>query len=119
MIIEICDFDKLCLKYSGKDLIDLMDKIYDGFDNFCDQFAVQKLETIGRTYVACGGLKVFESEVDPRLLGYHHSVRVSDFACSAVSFMNSITLKDGKKPNIKVGIHTGEAVVGIIGDTKP
>lgn len=60
-----------------------------------------------------------ESEVDPRLLGNHHSVRVSDFACSALSFIKSITLKDGKKANFRIGIHTGEAVVGIFGDTKP
>ena len=69
--------------------------------------------------MACGGLKVCESEVDPRLLGNHHSVRVSDFACSALSFIKSLTLKDGKKANIRIGIHTGEAVVGIFGDTKP
>ena len=119
MIIELCDFDRLCQKYNGKDLLDLLDKVYDSFDNFCEQFAVQKLETVGRTYVACGGLKVCESEVDPRLLGNHHTVRVCEFACSAISFINSITLKDGKKANIKVGIHTGEAVVGILGDTKP
>ena len=77
------------------------------------------METIGRTYVACGGLKVCESEVDPRLLGNHHAVRVSDFACSAQSFLTQLTLKDGKKARIRVGIHTGEAVVGILGDTKP
>ena len=53
------------------------------------------------------------------MLGNHHSVRVSDFACSATSFISSITLKDGKKMKIRAGIHTGEAVVGILGDIKP
>lgn len=119
VIIELCDYDKICQRYNGKDLLDLLDKVYDGIDNYCEQYAVQKLETVGRTYVACGGLKVCESEVDPRLLGNHHTVRVSDFACSASSFINSITLKDGKKMKIRVGIHIGEAVVGILGDTKP
>lgn len=118
-IIKLCDYEKLCQKYNGKDLLDLLEKVYDGLDNFCEQFAVQKLESAGRTYIACGGLKVCESEVDPRLLGNHHSVRVSDFACSAVSFVNSITLKDGKRLKIQVGIHTGEAIVGILGDIKP
>ena len=36
VIIELCDFDKLCQKYSGKDLLDLLDKVYDGFDNYCE-----------------------------------------------------------------------------------
>jgi class 3 adenylate cyclase len=97
----------------------LLDKVYDGIDNLCDQFALEKIMTAGNTYIACGGLKVCEAEVDPRLLGNHHSVRVSDFACSVLSFVNSITLKDGAKANIRVGIHTGDAVLGILGDTKP
>ena len=88
MAIELCEFDKICTKYNGKDLLDMLDKIGDALDNFCEQYAVQKLESVGRTYIACGGLKVCESEVDPRLLGNHHSVRVSDFACSALSFIN-------------------------------
>lgn len=40
VIIELCDFDKLCSKYNGKDLLDLLDKVYDGLDNFCEQYAV-------------------------------------------------------------------------------
>ena len=119
VIIQLCDYDKICQKYNGKELLDLLDKVYDGLDNYCEQYAVQRLETVGRTYVACGGLKVCESEVDPSLLGNHHSVRVSDFTCIAQSFVNSITLKDGKNMKIRAGIHTGEAFVGILGDTKP
>lgn len=107
------------MKYYGKELIDLHDKIGDEISNFCEQYAVHKLETVGGTFIACGGLKVIESEVDPRLLGNHHSVRVADFACATLAFVNQITLRDGKKANVRVGIHTGEAVVGILGETKP
>ena len=33
IIIELCDYDKLCSKYSGKELLDLLDKVGDGLDN--------------------------------------------------------------------------------------
>jgi len=39
-IIELCDFDKLCAKYQGKDLLDLLEKVNDSLDNFCEQYAV-------------------------------------------------------------------------------
>jgi hypothetical protein len=35
---------------------------------------------VGKTYFACGGLKNAEKKIDIRLLGRHHSVRVTDFA---------------------------------------
>ena len=38
--IELCEFDKLCLKYNGKDFLDMLDKITDALDNFCEQYAV-------------------------------------------------------------------------------
>ena len=117
--MELCDYEKLSTRYYGKELIDLHDKIGEGISNLCEQFAVYSLERIGGNFIACGGLKVIDSEVDPRLLGNHHSVRVADFACAALSFVNQITLKDGKKANMRIGIHTGEAVVGILGETKP
>ena len=69
--------------------------------------------------MACGGLKVCESEMDPRLLGDHHSVRVANFATSALSFINGITIIDGTKAKISIGIHTGEAIVGVFGEIKP
>lgn len=40
IIIELCDFDKVVSKYNGKELLDLLDKVYDGLDNFCEQYAV-------------------------------------------------------------------------------
>ena len=97
----------------------MFDKIYNGLDQLCEQYGVQNLETVGRTYVACGGLKVCESEMDPRLLGDHHSVRVANFAINVISFINGITLIDGTKAKINIGIHTGEAIVGVFGEIKP
>ena len=40
VIIELCEYDKICQKYNGKDLLDLLDKVYDGIDNYCEQYAV-------------------------------------------------------------------------------
>jgi len=33
--------------------------------------------------------------------------------------MSSITLKDGRKGAISIGIHSGELMCGVVGDTKP
>ena len=57
--------------------------------------------------MACGGLKVSERDNDSRLQSSHHSVRVVDFACIVQNYINTISLKNGEKLSVKIGIHTG------------
>jgi class 3 adenylate cyclase len=83
IFIDIDGFDQLVQQYTGRELIELLDRVYNTFDSLCEQHGLQKIETVGKTYMACGGLKVVEKDIDNRLLGSHHSVRVTDFACSA------------------------------------
>jgi hypothetical protein len=30
----------------------------------CDQYGLQKIETVGKTYMACGGLKTAEVKIE-------------------------------------------------------
>ena len=119
IFIDIEYFDQLVQQYSGKELIDLLDKVYNAFDSLCEQHGLQKIETVGKTYMACGGLKVCEKDIDSRLLGSHHSVRITDFAFNAQNYVNTQILRNGKKLSIKIGIHTGDVISGVVGETKP
>jgi hypothetical protein len=69
--------------------------------------------------MAAGGLKIVESTIDQRLLGNHFSVRVLDYTFEMLNVANSIKLKTGQKLKIKIGVHTGEVLCGVIGETKP
>ena len=69
--------------------------------------------------MACAGLKIIENKIDQRLLGNHCSVRAVDYAFEMQNFVNSITLKTGQKMKVKIGIHTGEVISGVVGETKP
>ena len=69
--------------------------------------------------MACGGLKSCESDIDTRLLGSHHSVRVTDFAFNALKYVEQQTLRFGKKMSIKIGINTGSVIAGVVGEIKP
>lgn len=69
--------------------------------------------------MACGGLKSAERKIESRLLNRHHSVRVTDFGVDVISYVKKIYLKNGKNLEVKVGIHTGQVISGVVGDTKP
>jgi class 3 adenylate cyclase len=69
--------------------------------------------------MACGGLKSAEKKIDSRLLNRHHSVRVTDFAMEVMNYVRNVYLKSGKSLEVKIGIHTGTVISGVIGETKP
>jgi len=69
--------------------------------------------------MACGGLKSAEKKIDSRLLNRHHSVRVTDFAMEISNFVKNTYLKNGKVLEIRIGIHTGHIISGVVGEIKP
>ena len=85
--MQIDSFDFLVKKYHGRDLTELLEKIFNGLDSLCERYGLQVTDTIGKTFVACCGLKFCEKDLDPRLLTSHHSVRVIEFAIKAQAFM--------------------------------
>lgn len=129
IVLEIHAFDNIVKSYTTKDLLALLDQVYNGFDQLCDQYGLQKIETVGKTYMACGGLKSAERKIDTRLLNRHHSVRVTDFAIECSNYVKTVFLKNAKSVNslelanshlqIKIAIHTGPVISGVVGETKP
>jgi len=69
--------------------------------------------------MACGGLKSAERKIESRLLNKHHSVRVTDFGMEVANYVKDVFLKNGKHLEVKLGIHTGPVISGVVGDTKP
>ena len=59
MFVYICDFDSLS-KFYKDDVVNLLDKIFKDFDILCEKHGVQKIETVGNTYMAACGGKVGE-----------------------------------------------------------
>ena len=53
------------------------------------------------------------------MLGNHQSVRVTDFAFEALAVVEKKIMKDGTRAAVKIGIHSGEVVSGVVGETKP
>lgn len=54
MFIYITDFDKLSNLYRDE-VVNLLDRIFKGFDMLCTKHGIQKIETVGNTYLcACG-----------------------------------------------------------------
>jgi len=45
-----------------------LDDLYREFDKLCSSFAVQKIETVGYTYMAATGIKKIESQMENEMV---------------------------------------------------
>ena len=90
-------------------IIDYLDDMVRGFDRLCAMRGVEKIKTIGDCYMAVGGLTG-----DPRL----QAIAAGNLARDMLCLQAQRPPLGGAKLSLRIGLHTGSATAGIIGDTR-
>lgn len=116
---ELCRFDKMIKDYDAMEITSLLNNIYEKFDEICEWCGVTKVETVGKVYMACAGVKEQQQSVNPKLTNVSLAQRVLYFAFELISAMDQFRLADGGPVRIKVGIHSGKVIAGVVGSHKP
>ena len=116
---DLSDFDSLVAKLTPKDLITFLDELYSVMDQFCQLHGLQKIETVGKTYMAAGGIKECEIDVDPITLSTHPAIRSFEFSMDILDLVQKMILTSGDKIKVKIGIHTGKVIPAVVGEHKP
>jgi len=116
---DICDFDTIVKEYQNTEMVGLLDHVFNAFDQLCEQRGLQKIETVGKTYMAAGGLKLQEELFDQALVSKDPNWRMVEYAFDILNFVEKTRLKDGRQLKVKIGIHTGPCISGVLGSHKP
>lgn len=100
-------------KLSATELIKEVNHCFRAFDHICEKYGVEKIKTIGDAYMAAGGLPVpSDNSIQNTVLA----------ALEMQSFMiDRIAAKRAKNEiafDMRLGIHTGPVVAGIVGVKK-
>ena len=106
-------FTRKSAKLSANELIGELNNCFRAFDQICEKYSIEKIKTIGDAYMAAGGLPIPSDE----------SVKNTVLAALEMqSFINNRILQKHAKKEIgfemRVGIHTGPVVAGIVGVKK-
>jgi class 3 adenylate cyclase len=106
-------FTKLCSKMNPEDLLSELDECFSLFDQIADKFNLEKIKTIGDSYMVASGV--------PNQSNTH----LIDLALAALEIQQQFeelyrTKTEGGKDywRIRIGLHTGPLVAGIIGKKK-
>jgi class 3 adenylate cyclase len=113
MFTDFKDFTKISEKLSPEELVYEIDECFKAFDAITVKYEVEKIKTIGDSYMAVCGLPAENSE---------HAVRVVQAALEMQAFMKNYNERQrlaGKQVfETRIGINSGAVVAGIVGVKK-
>jgi len=106
-------FTQLSEKLSPKELVAEIDTCFREFDNIMNKYGVEKIKTIGDAYMCAGGLPVTNTT---------HPIDVVKAGLEMVAFIEANKQERISKGQpyfeLRLGIHTGPVVAGIVGIKK-
>mgnify|MGYP001175703093 FL=1 len=106
---DIVGFTPMSQKLDPKSLVQMLNEIFTTFDDFSDEMGLEKIKTIGDSYmVACG-----VPNPDP-----DHANKIAEMGLKMIRYVDQYPDIAGQKPSIRIGIHSGPLVAGVIGKRK-
>ncbi len=109
LFADIVGFTKLSAKVPAEKLVRMLNDVFHLFDELAGHYGLEKIKTIGDCYMVVGGLP--EQRDD-------HAQAVIRMGLEMTGKLQTITLARESNLNIRIGIHTGEVVAGVIGKRK-
>jgi class 3 adenylate cyclase len=106
---DIVGFTPLSQALGPIKIVEMLNQIFSTFDDFCEELGVEKIKTIGDNYmVACG-----VPTPDPE-----HAIKTVTMAKMMLDFVGSLPDLEGHRIAMRIGVHSGPAVAGVIGKKK-
>ncbi|KAJ1490873.1 hypothetical protein T484DRAFT_1664823 [Baffinella frigidus] len=108
---DIVGFTDISSLNKPQQVCNMLDELYTCFDTISSYFDVYKVETIGDAYMIAGGIV---GDVNK------HATAVADMAFAMHAGAKLIRAPHNGEPiHIRVGIHTGPAMTGVVGIKMP
>jgi adenylate cyclase len=113
MFTDFKDFTAVSERYSAELLVDEIDRCFSAFDKIIKMYGVEKIKTIGDAYLCVGGIPVMTTT---------HAIDIVNAAIAIRDFMARHKKEQEEKGGIalelRLGIHSGPVVAGIVGVNK-
>ncbi|MFZ4520547.1 MAG: adenylate/guanylate cyclase domain-containing protein [Bacteroidales bacterium] len=113
MFTDFKDFTQASERMSAEMLVEEINVYFSEFDNIITRHNIEKIKIIGDSYMCAGGLPVA------------NETHACDVVAAALEFQDFMTVRKKEKSakgetffELRIGIHTGPVVAGIVGHKK-
>ena len=109
LFADIVGFTSLAEKMGAAQIVELLNKVFSHFDDECEKLGLEKIKTIGDNYMAACGVPT-ENPL--------HAELAVEMGFRMLDFVDSLDPVMGSKLAMRIGVHSGSVVAGVIGKKK-
>ncbi|MEM8650385.1 MAG: adenylate/guanylate cyclase domain-containing protein, partial [Pseudomonadota bacterium] len=109
LFADIVDFTPKAARLSPEELVQMLNRIFSEFDALVETHGLEKIKTVGDAYMVVAGIP---DPVDDS------TQAIAELALAIQDKTRELSEELGERIEVRIGIHTGEAVAGVIGTKK-
>ena len=109
LFADLVGFTPLAASLSPAETVGLLDRLFSAFDQLAERHGLEKIKTIGDAYMVVGGVPVAGSD---------HPERAVAMGLDMLDAVGDLAAAVGRPLDLRIGIHTGPLVAGVIGTRK-
>ncbi len=109
LFADVVGFTVLAAKMSAPDLVGVLNAVFSRFDAIAAEHGVEKIKTIGDAYMVVAGVPAERAD---------HVEVMAEVALAMRDAILAVSAEAGVPMNLRLGMHTGPVVAGVIGTHK-
>jgi class 3 adenylate cyclase len=109
LFADIVGFTTLAESKTPEEVIGILNEIFSEFDQLVEETNLEKIKTIGDAYMVASGLPLESPD---------HAKLIAWLALKMKESLSKFNQNSGQKLEIRIGIHSGPVVAGVIGKKK-
>jgi len=110
LFVDLVGFTAKSSERTPQEVIAFLNDLFTEFDLLATKHGVEKIKTLGDSYMAAAGLPKLQT---------NHPQRIAHFAIDMIEAARKFSETMGEDFKLRVGFHSGPAVAGVIGTEKP
>jgi class 3 adenylate cyclase len=110
LFADIVNFTPLSARFEPREVVDMLNELFSGFDQLVDKYSVEKIQVAGDGYMLAAGVPT------PRK---NHALILADLALEMMDYVKRHKFLGGRHPiEIRIGLNSGPLIGGVIGRKK-
>jgi class 3 adenylate cyclase len=109
LFADLVGFTEMSTRLSPSELVEMLNGVFSGFDELADRHGLEKIKTIGDSYLVAGGVPTARPD---------HAFAVADMGLDMLRSMGRFNARRGTSLSLRIGINSGPVVAGVIGVRK-
>lgn len=109
LFADMVGFTPLSAKLHPVEMVELLNEVFSFFDSLLDKYGVEKIRTIGDSYMVASGVPRGRSD---------HAQALTHMALEMRDYISTHTFGNDHRVSFRLGINSGSMIAGVIGRRK-